>query len=226
MRSMQSIFRSSNFTLLELLVIVAVILTFMVMLPEAVRCAAEAKEQADCRQNIKQIGAATQAYAADANSWLPYPGLEWYTKKKIGEKLDAWIDPSVPSKNVQKFLCEEDKTPLDKRQDSANKLWVKLADNKVGWVPLSYGINLIVTGDPKHPYFTPHQLNQMEDPKACFIVCDAAARDVSSLTNIVFRHRQKANIVFADGHVGIIEKSSVPPFKSNLEQAFWVGGTE
>ncbi len=215
----------NGFTMIELIAIVAILVTVMVMIPTVVRSATAQGKAVSCEENLKLIGAATIAYSADSDGWLPFNGLDWMTKGKIGGNMDAWIDGSVPSRNIERFACPADNVPLDKRTDSGNKIWVAMENGPAAWAPVSYGINLIVTGVPKHQYYLPHKIKDMEQPKVCFLAADATARDICEKSRFAFRHDgKKANTVFADGHVAALAEEAVPAWKSNLCQGFWVGG--
>lgn len=217
--------RKNVFTMVELIAIVVILAAVMVIIPTVVRCATVQGQVASCEENLKLIGAAAISYAADSDGWLPFNGLDWTMKNKLGDKLDAWIDGTVPSRNIERFLCPADNTPMDKRTDCGNKLWVAMENGPAAWAPLSYGINLIVTGIPKHQYYQPHKIKDMEQPKACFLAADAATRDICEKSRFSYRHDgKKANTVFADGHVSPLTEETVPVWKSNLCQAFWVGG--
>jgi prepilin-type N-terminal cleavage/methylation domain-containing protein len=61
-----------GFTLVELLVVIAVIGILIALLLPAVQAAREAARRASCRNNLKQIGLAVQQYA-EANRHLPPP---------------------------------------------------------------------------------------------------------------------------------------------------------
>jgi prepilin-type processing-associated H-X9-DG protein len=215
-----------HFNFLELIVVLAVGAVLLSTGMSALRGLNDKAQSALCTSNLRLMGQAAQAYAAASDGWLPFPGVSWYAKSKLGGKMDAWIDASVASKNTDKFLCPADLVPLEKRADSASKLWSLLENGKGGWVKLSYGINLFATGAPKHAYFRAHRLNDLAVPESCFLLGDAAQRDVTSPSGLLFRHGDAANAVFADGHVALLKPEEVPKFKSNLEQGFWVGGNE
>ena len=68
-----------GFTLIELLVVVAIIaLLFAILLPSLQR-AKEATRRAVCSSQLKQVGVAMMAYAADWENLLPYYGDEMHT---------------------------------------------------------------------------------------------------------------------------------------------------
>ncbi len=63
--------RENNFTLIELLIVIAIITILVAMLLPALNKAREKAKQAICRSNLKQDGLALFSYANDYNSYLP-----------------------------------------------------------------------------------------------------------------------------------------------------------
>lgn len=65
------------FTLIELLLVVAIIGILTSMLLPALNKAKEKAKQISCLGNLKQVGVSTQAYASDFNSYLPGVALKY-----------------------------------------------------------------------------------------------------------------------------------------------------
>lgn len=59
------------FTLIELLVVISIIALLIAILLPALSAAREAGRAAACKSNLRQIGIATAAYAADNDDWVP-----------------------------------------------------------------------------------------------------------------------------------------------------------
>ncbi len=83
--------RCSGFTLIELLVVIAIIAVLVALLLPAVQQAREAARRAQCRNNLKQIGLAMQAYHADLNT-LPPGAIQWPTT--LNES--TWVSHILP----------------------------------------------------------------------------------------------------------------------------------
>lgn len=63
--------KRKNFSLIELLIVVAIIAILAGLMLPALQRAREAARAADCRSREKQIGTAFLSYANDFNSYLP-----------------------------------------------------------------------------------------------------------------------------------------------------------
>lgn len=60
-----------GFTIIELMVVIAIIFVLAAVITPALRVAIESARRAHCRSNLRQIGAAFFAFANDHNGWLP-----------------------------------------------------------------------------------------------------------------------------------------------------------
>ncbi len=120
--------REAGFTLVELLVVVAIISILAGMLLPALEKAVDSAREVSCANNLKQFGCATPLYVDDFAGWLPaectkdvwqraswpidlahYLGLEPNSTKSYGNPtaLEACLDKIAPAVNVPRglFLC-------------------------------------------------------------------------------------------------------------------------
>jgi prepilin-type N-terminal cleavage/methylation domain-containing protein len=109
--------RRSGFTLIEVLVVVAIIaLLVAILLPSLARAREQAK-QAVCLSNLKQQGVGFGAYAADGAARLPWVGKFRYSLAEgayyiPGQEGDDWLKvnngvlyPKYVGKNPEVFYC-------------------------------------------------------------------------------------------------------------------------
>lgn len=98
--------RSFAFTLLELLVVLAILAALVGLLLPAVQKAREAASQTACRNNLRQIGLALLHYH-DAHRTFPAGGIEWRGPANPNGRQLAWsafVLPYLEQENVYRQL--------------------------------------------------------------------------------------------------------------------------
>jgi prepilin-type N-terminal cleavage/methylation domain-containing protein/prepilin-type processing-associated H-X9-DG protein len=214
------------FTLIELLVVVAIIAVLVALLLPALSSAKSMAVQVQCSSNLKTAATASMFYAQEYNDAFPFyffgytPYVE-YTWGSILSKLNYVKDP-----NMVAFRCPSIVPPQ------------YLLDNwDIYKHYFMYGVdrfsnsNIILnTGDSGLPaqydYYNGIKFSTLTSPSAHFFMADTVGSSPNQYTYgwqlfafsrnhylaealIQLRHRNVANISFADGHVGGLNESDI-----------------
>ncbi|HWL54775.1 MAG TPA: type II secretion system protein [Chthoniobacteraceae bacterium] len=203
-------------TLVELLMIIGIIAVLALLAFSALNTMRERAKAAKCLTNLKTIGGAFLAYAADQNGYLPqvHRGTRnlqhWYYNPDLVRLLghptgNPW------SETVFTFLCDQD--PVAKKDFSK--------DGHTRF--LSYGANITLgSGDMGGTYLL-LRLTSLATPSRTLLAADAndynlRKRDGSFGSEVEYRHHGGANAVFCDGHA---EWKKRPLPKETENRALW-----
>ena len=217
----------SAFTLIELLVVIAIIAILAAMLlPALARAKAEA-QRAECVSNVRQLGIATQLYWAD-NHENSFP--LWFKTDATGKTWWwGWLQSAPGVSDGQRafdlsngalfpYLHGNDVRLCPLLNTAADPLFLPKGTNTI----FSYGCNRYVFAAPAA---TPANTSRLVRPTETMLFADAASVDnflqtqtllkewyyldlqtnyvsANNYPNAHFRHGGKANVTFADGHVG------------------------
>lgn len=179
---------SKFFTLIELLLVVAVITILAGLFLPALKTAKEKGSQIQCMDNLKQMGIGMMFYINDNNSYLPnlYDNSAWY------DKINFYLN------NQRIFLCPS-------------------FSNATYGTALSYGYNGIGLGTiattltSKAPFYM--RIENIKKPSDIVAVADSSKAGVawggyfiswgllSSFHVAETRHGCGCNFLFVDGHI-------------------------
>jgi len=185
----------AGFTLVELLVVVAIIAILAGLLLPAVAQAKARGKGAGCLNNLRQIGLATQMYADENESYPP----AWISS------TTRWMDllkPMLP-KQSGVYLCPADTQRLAVAWDTN--------------IFLSYGINTFRFDDQAHCFWYGVKANAVPRPSGTIIFadctpgkyyCGGGSAFKEPVVDVDYRHPKRGFVaVFCDGHVEIKTKT-------------------
>lgn len=205
------------FTLIELLAALAVIAVLAALLFAVAQRAMESAQNTKCLSNLRGLGAAIFAYAADHNNMLPPRRLGYYREAAAREPagMSSWMNRLLKLGYVTDpdiFYCpsffprnnRESPTPLPSGNDEVGR---------------TYGIRMWMTpgqgGWSSNPQREEHKpFSAITNPSDFFLVVDTLWTSLSPRSQgygispalpgeqlVHLRHFGKANALFADGHV-------------------------
>lgn len=191
---------SRSFTLLELLMVIAIIIILAAMLLPALRNARETAQMINCLSHEKQVGLGLMMYANDSTSWIP---------------LATGVGTSHLHGPWGSVLIDGNYSDWDMMHCPATKLrpWKSL----VQWASstYTYGMRYYTSGSSKAAYYN---ISTRRDSEGMLISRNQSdypvLADSAKLIGVYewqtywletgnrvhIRHRKGANLLFADGH--------------------------
>lgn len=193
-----------GFTLVELIVVVAILLVLgMSALAMAARVRDDAR-QVRCIGNLRQWGVALSLHMADHDGALPRRGQGVQPVAQI-DRPEDWFNCLPPYLGLPSYSEQVKTGTVAKPRDASVFVCPAAVREKDNPHPhfLSYAMNMYLS-----PWIRPqpHRLAELENPSQLAFMADAPGGWASTVPSrmgysVQPRHSGKANVVFVDGHV-------------------------
>lgn len=216
----------SGFTLVELLAVIAIIAIVAAIAFPVVQAVQQRSATAKCSSNMRQVGVAMLAYAADNNGILPPPqnpdtGKVWFEAITPYLSPDAF-DPKKPNSLICPVWREIWRTKFSSAPAS-------------DWRRVGMGMSIVMVGSPTKGWPDPGAPDPKRLTRAVEIAKNSQAIMVAEenswswgihaqnyLTSSYFkpssgqergnRHGKGANFLFVDGHVELLNQDNILPY--------------
>lgn len=216
-----------GFTLVELLVVVAIIGILAALLFPLGKSMMEKGNSTKCISNLRQIGGAIQQYSADNDGFFPYSAGPSYEGKNISHPFSGWqaplayylgvgqLSPSTIYKSQASYDNPTAKHPFN--CPSCKTAFRTYTANKYAMGYLPSGETSPYPRRKATAFLRPSQLiliSDMETVNGQVMQNSGAFDDTTYQTLIGTRHNGKANALFADFHIEAIERATIDPAKN------------
>ncbi|HEX5244887.1 MAG TPA: prepilin-type N-terminal cleavage/methylation domain-containing protein [Tepidisphaeraceae bacterium] len=197
-----------GFTLLELLVVLAIITILSSFLLPTIRVIRLQAQTVRCAANLRQIGLALHRYADDNAGWLP-AWSDWHTwPTGLDEDTDgpAWTIEMIPylgSPDGPIYNCPSFPGPRLRNYFLAAQWAGRSGRNAMKLTDVAMASRFVLSGDKTNPSLYPPPLGEHPNDDADPDDFGAAGALLWPWTGGFYMHWKGNNVLFDDGHVAL-----------------------
>ncbi len=232
------------FTLIELLIVIAIIAILAAMLLPALNRARERAKTITCTNNLKQVGTNQAFYANDSGQYYPVQAFDqWGYDGSFVWVLQKDFFDTVKRDGAKFYFCPASMVKIASLFSSGSAHY-NTYGAKIGPWPPTYEQEYAGVKDPYETAATSGKnaaakvlvLGRVRNPSRYFIIADSMRGDtgipfykIDRNDNLRFGfggvHANNANLLYVDGHVGSLsntelkELSNQSPFVYDLNGA-------
>ncbi|OGV33515.1 MAG: hypothetical protein A2020_10480 [Lentisphaerae bacterium GWF2_45_14] len=211
--------KENKFTLLELLIVIAIIAILASMLLPALRNAKNGAKMTQCASNMKQIGILMMQYVDENNSYYPlsfnaddqYPVWAGKLVSSGGlRNLDIFICPSVNRENLCPYLIRKD-TTIEQKISATAPAYVSYGVGRYGTSPTKADVDgtykAVRAGNLPANMMVAMDFESAPQPydgwyaSWCSAFLPSGDAQAVDSANFMARHNKRFNLLYTDGHV-------------------------
>lgn len=190
------------FTLVELLVVVAVVLILCALWLPAVSRSRQSAKRAACLNNLKQVSAGLHMFADDNGDVLPNTNAVTSAYKELMKRYVGLEAPSSPKDRL--FSCPADEFTVDSGKNSITSGSIH---QSAEWDFSSYGFNGLNRMSESLPGLAGVKLASVHNPSRTALLAEVSAFSGFSWHNPSkppIANDARSFVSFVDGHVGFV----------------------
>jgi prepilin-type processing-associated H-X9-DG protein/prepilin-type N-terminal cleavage/methylation domain-containing protein len=182
---------ASGFSLIELLTTVGIIVVLAALIVPTLQGSIASSRQSTCVANLRQLASGCILYAQDHDGALPFAEGDG--------KWHRLIYPYLNTKNADTQIWEKEQW---KESIQKEKYYICPSDQTPYDDTLSYAWNKNLKSSQGTPY-------RVQNGRSHIMLAEGESYsfNLSEKTGLEFRHREKGNFAYTDGHVDTFTKN-------------------